>query len=169
MIYYETLLFFLIVLSIIPLIVGFLFKNRAARYFWWLISLPFLSITVLTIHKHSSDIDKQTKEFLGEYHLDTNISIYKHGDLTTYRGLTLNINSDKSFVFGDTSVFLSVKGTWKFYSTEDGGFVRCRFPNSTYETEVIAGGGLWGFRQRFFKNGSDGDVIYFRKDTVIKE
>jgi hypothetical protein len=163
MIYYGTILFLFIALTIIPIIVGFLFKNKYIRYFCWLMSIPFLAITISTIQKHSSDIDKQTSTFLGSYQIDTIKSIYKNGGLTNYQGLTLKVNSNNSFVFSDTSLFLSKNGTWKFYDTEDGGFVRCRFPNSTYETEVIAGNNLWGFQRTCFKNGSDGDVIYFKK------
>jgi len=147
----------------VPVIAGLFFKNKYVRYFCWLMSLPFLAITISTIRKHSSDIDKQTSEFLGNYRIDTSKSVYKNGDLTNYQELTLKINSDNSFVFSDTSIFFSKKGIWKFYSTEDGGFVRCRFPNSNYETEVLAANDLWGFQQNCFRNGSNGDVIYFKK------
>lgn len=125
--------------------------------------IPFLSMTISTIRKHSSDIDKKSSVFLGSYIIDTSKSIYKNGTLTNYQTLTLKVNSNNSFVLSDTSFFLSKKGTWKFYNTEDGGFVRCRFPNSNYETEVLAGNGLWGFQQSCFRGGSNGDVIYFKK------
>lgn len=163
MIYYETILFFFIALTIAPIIVGLLFKNKYIRYFCWLMSIPFLSMTISTIRKHSSDINKQTSTFLGIYQIDTIKSVYKNGFLTNYHGLTLKVNSNNSFVFSDTSIFLSKKGTWKFYDTEDGGFVRCRFPNSSYETEVFAGNNFWGFQQDCFRNGCCGDVIYFKK------
>jgi hypothetical protein len=163
MIYYGTILLFFIALTILPIILGFFFKNKYVRYFCWLMSIPFLSMSISTIRKHSTDIDKQTSIFLGSYQIDTKKSIYKNGDLTNYQGLTLKINSNNSFVFNDTSIFLSKNGTWEFYDTEDGGFVRCRFPNSTYKTEVFVGNDLWGFQQSCFRNGSNGDIIYFRK------
>jgi len=126
-------------------------------------SIPFLSMTISTIRKHSSDIDKQTSTFLGSYQIDTINSVYKNGVLSNYHELTLKVNSNNSFVFSDTSIFLSKNGTWEFYDTEDGGFLRCRFSNSTYETEIIAGNNSWGFQQNCFRNSSNGDVIYFRK------
>ena len=125
MIYYGTILLFFIALTVVPIVVGFLFKNKSIRYFCWLISIPFLSMTISTIRKHSTDIDKQTSVFLGNYIIDTNKSVYKNGDLTNYQTLTLKVNSNNTFIFSDTSFFLSKKGTWKFYDTEDGGFIRC--------------------------------------------
>ena len=163
MIYYGTILLFFIALTIVPIIAGFFFKNKYVRYFCWLMSIPFLAMTISTISKHSSDIDKQTSPFLGNYQIDTSKSIYKNRDLKNYHRLTLKINPNNTFVFSDTSIFLSKNGTWEFYDTEDGGFVRCRFPNITYETEVFAGNELWGFQQSCFRNGSNGDVIYFKK------
>ncbi len=75
------------------------------------------------------------------------------------------VNSNNTFEFSDTSMFPSKKGSWKFYSTEDGGFVRCSFPDRTYETLVFAGGDYWGFQHDCFRNGSNDDVIYFKKLT----
>lgn len=163
MIYYGTFLLFFIALTIVPIIVGFFFRNKYIRYFCWLMSIPFLSMTISTIYKHTSDIDKQTSIFLGRYYIDTSKSVYKNGNLRNYLKLTLEVKSDNSFVFNDTSFFLSKKGTWKFYDTEDGGFVRCSFPNSGYETEVLVGNDFWGFQQSCFRDGSNGDVIYFQK------
>jgi hypothetical protein len=130
--------------------------------------LPFLGITISTITKHSSDVEKQTKRFLGLYQIDATKSIYKVGGLEKYQGLSMSVKPNNSFVFSDSSMFPSVNGTWKFYSTEDGGFVRCSFPGMAYETLVFAGNGFWGFQQGCFRNGSSGDVIYFRKVGTIK-
>jgi hypothetical protein len=85
--------------------------------------LPFLGITISTISKHSSDVDKQTGRFLGVYQIDTTKSVYKNGDLSKYSKLAMTVSSNNSFVFNDSSMFPALKGTWKFYSTEDGGFV----------------------------------------------
>ena len=125
--------------------------------------LPFLGITVSTIRKHSSDVKKQTREYLGLYQIDTAKSIYNSGDFSRYRNLAMTVYSNNTFVFSDSSMFPSLKGTWKFYATEDGGFVRCTFPTLTYETLVFAGNGFWGFQEGCFKNGSNNDVIYFKK------
>ena len=78
-------------------------------------------------------------------------------------GLTMTVNSNKTFAFSDSSMFPSLKGTWKFYATEDGGFVRCTFPDRSYETLVFAGNGFWGFQHDCLINGSNNDVIYFKR------
>jgi hypothetical protein len=166
MIYYETLLFFFILLTIAPIIVGFIVKNKPIRYFCWLISLPLLFLTISTINKHSSDVNKQTSIFLGSYKIDTSKSVYKFGTLAMYQRLTMTVNSNNTFEFSDTSMFPSKKGSWKFYSTEDGGFVRCSFPDRTYETLVFAGNDYWGFQHDCFRNGNNDDVIYFKKQMA---
>ena len=160
---------FFIILTVIPIIIGLFIRNKPIRYFFWLISIGPLSLTISTINKHSSDVDRQTSVFLGNYVIDTSKSVYKMGTLKKYQKLTLTVNSNNTFQFDDTSMFPSKNGKWKFYSTEDGGFVRCRFSNEKYETEVFAGDGLWGFQQSSFENSSTGDIIYFRKITTSKE
>ncbi len=76
------------------------------------------------------------------------------------------VNSNNTFEFSDTGMFPSKNGSWKFYSTEDGGFVRCSFPDRTYETLVFAGDDYWGFQHDCFRNGNTGDVIYFKKQAI---
>lgn len=132
-------------------------------------SLPFLFITISTIRKHSSDVNKQISKFLGSYQIDTSKSVYKVGSLTNYQSLTMIVNSNNTFEFNDTSMFPSKEGKWKFYSTEDGGFVRCSFSDRNYETLVFAGNDYWGFQPNCFRNGSNNEVIYFKKvDNKIK-
>jgi hypothetical protein len=157
---------FFILLTIAPIIVGFIVKNKAIRYFCWLISLPLFFLTISTINKHSSEVSKQTSMFLGSYKIDTSKSVYKFDTLAKYQSLTMIVNSNNTFEFSDTSMFPSKKGSWKFYSTEDGGFVRCSFPGRTYESLVFVGDDYWGFQHDCFRNGNNYDVIYFKKQTV---
>lgn len=163
MINYETLLIFLIILTIIPLVAGFYFKNKTARYFSWLMSIPFLSITISTINKHSEDINKQTQKFIGLYRIDTIKSMYKAEDLSKYQNLEMVVNPDQSFVINDTSIFLFQKGSWEFHDTEDGGYVSSIFPSILDNASVYVGNNLWGFSYRCLKKGDVNDVIYFRK------
>lgn len=114
MIYYGTILLFFIALTIVPIVVGFLFKNKYIRYFCWLISIPFLSLTNSTIRKHSTDINNQTSDFLGNYIIDTSKSVYKNGNLTNHQKLTLKVNSNNTFLFSDTSFSFQKKARGSF-------------------------------------------------------
>lgn len=127
--------------------------------------IPFLFLTISTINKHSSDNKKYTNQFLGKYKIDFQKSVYKNGDLTNYKNLTLTVNPNNTFVFNDSSIFPSKKGRWRFYSTEDIGFIRCSFPEMSHEIEVFAGDSLWGFQNGCFRSGTSGDIIYFRKES----
>ena len=73
------------------------------------------------------------------------------------------VKPNNTFEFSDTSMFPSRNGIWKFYSTEDGGFVRCGFSDRKYESLVIANGEFWGFQHDCFQNGNNDDIIYFKK------
>ena len=152
-----------ILLTIILIIVGFIARIKFIRHFCWLISLPFLFLAISTINKHSSDVEKQTSMFLGSYKIDTSRSVYRFSALTKYQDLTMTVYLNNTFVFSDTSMFLSKSGHWKFYSTEDGGFVRCTFSGRSYESLVFAGNDYWAFQHGCFRNGANDDVIYFKK------
>ena len=165
MIYYETLVLFFILLGIIAIIIGFVVKNRLIRFFFWLLSIPVLFLTISTINKHSYAINKQTSVLLGTYKIDTSKSVYRYNTLTNHQNLTMIVKPDKTFEFSDTSMFPSKKGTWKYYPTEDGGFVRCSFSDWKYESLVFTNGGFWGFQHGCFRNGKNDDIIYFKKQT----
>ncbi len=105
---------------------------------------------------------------LGTCKIDTAKPVYKFSTLVNYQRLTLTVNSNNTFELSDTSMFLSKKGSWEFYSTEDGGFVRCSFPDRTYETLVFSGNDYLGFQHDCFRNSSNGDVIYFKKAGTIR-
>jgi hypothetical protein len=163
MIYYGTFLIFYIVLTIVPIAIGFIFKSKPLRYFSWLIGSVFFCMTISLISTHSASVERQTKDFLGVYKIDLQKSTYKNGDLTKYQDLIMTVNEDNTFYFNDTSIFLSQNGEWIFKSTEDGGFVNCKFFGEDYEILAFVENNSWGFQQVCFRNGSNGDVIYFKK------
>jgi hypothetical protein len=165
MIYYETLVLFFVLLGIIAIIIGFVVKNRPIRYFFWLLSIPVLFLTISTINKYSYAANKQTSLFLGTYKIDTSKSVYRYYTLVNHQNLTMIVKPNKTFEFSDTSMFPSKNGSWKFYPTEDGGFVKCGFSDRKYESLVFANGEFWGFQHDCFRNGKNDDIIYFKKQT----
>jgi hypothetical protein len=165
MIYYETLVLFFALLGIAAIVIGFVIKARYIRYFIWLLSVPLFILAISTINKHSYAVNKQTSVFLGTYKIDISKSVYEYNTLANHQNLTMIVKPNKTFEFSDTSMFPSKKGTWKYYPTEDGGFVKCSFSDRKYESLVFTNGNFWGFQHDCFQNGKNDDILYFKKET----
>ena len=164
MIYYETLLFLFILLAVIPVIVGSIVRSKPIRYFCWLLSLPFLLMTLSTIQKHSADIKKQTSKFCGTFILDTSKSKYDNIDLGKHKNLLLKVTQDKSFFFvGDTIPFIKQYGSWKFTDNEDGGYLECFIEAKQISAFISIDNQVWTFKSDCLRNSVGTDIIYFKR------
>lgn len=164
MIYYETLIFFFCLLTIIPIVIGLLVKNKPVRYFFLLISILFLILTISTIRTHSANIKKETDKFCGSFKIDIRKSKFDKVDLTKQQNLMLKVTPDNKFYFiGDTILFIKQAGTWKYTDNEDGGYLECFFNSKRINAYRSYNNQVWIFQSDCLRNSLVSDIIYFNR------
>ncbi|MBL4586680.1 MAG: hypothetical protein JKX84_06460 [Flavobacteriales bacterium] len=160
---YGVVLGGLIATTALLFLIGLIFRKRfiVTRYFFWVLSMAFLALSIVTSLKHNKVLSAYELECVGIFKIskESNLGNYNYED---FRSTILTIKSDNTFEIKPNVPFIDLtNGKWKYFDDGDIAFMEMIGAGKT--SQAFGSRESWIFNFPSPKSGRQVELVIFEK------